>query len=220
GHIDLAWSYSFQDVEKFRNQERHRRFQPVLRDMARGHRVGRALKNLFESRSEVQSELITAADAAARSGDDDLPGDRSHGRDHGDPARLGHRWMLHQSLDSYILLGDPAVRLGVAEQAIARYRQAARAAAAAAGSGAAIPSVRSAPAAPAPAPAAPALTVPDGMSADDVAEAAREVIVGDESLKALAAKYGVTRGELTTWERIYDEAGRAALRRALGEDER
>lgn len=106
GHIDLAWSYSFQDLDKQTDQERHRRFQPLLGQMARGSRVGVALDALLRAREQIKTDITVSADIEARAQElgEAAPDDR---------IRLGHRWMLHQDLDGYVLLGDPAARLSI-----------------------------------------------------------------------------------------------------------
>ena len=147
GHLDLAWSYSFHDIDKSRNQERHRRFQGTLRDISRGHRVGLAFKSLLETRGDVQTELTVATDEAMKAeADGQRPPD--------DPVRLGHRWMLHQDLDGYILLGDPAARLPVDRDEVKaerkRRRKAAKAKAASQTASSSVPDITSWPAEAAP----------------------------------------------------------------------
>lgn len=106
GHLDLAWSYAFQDVDKMSRGERHRRFHELVAQLVKGSRVGLALGgSLMRARNQIQAELAIAADAEARGGpepDAPEPG-----------ARLGHRWMSIQDLDGYVALGDPAARLAI-----------------------------------------------------------------------------------------------------------
>ncbi|MCG8418152.1 MAG: hypothetical protein MJE77_09450 [Proteobacteria bacterium] len=200
GHLDLAWSYSFQDLDKFRGKERHRRFQGSLRDLARGSRVGIALRSLLETRAQVQTELTVAADAAARAheGGEEAPDD---------DTRLGHRWMLHQDVDGYVLLGDPAARLSIDPHAIKAARRRKRAARARPES---TPEISTAP--PSAEPAAGANDI-DAIDLDTMEEAVHAMLAGEESPKALAKKYSVDRKVLRQWEEIYTEAGRAALQR-------
>jgi hypothetical protein len=102
GHLDLAWSYGFCDLDKMSHGERHRRFHEVVAQLVKGARVGLALGgSLMRARNQVQAELGIAADAEARGGHEPLE----------QRARLGHRWMVLQDLDGYIALGDPAARL-------------------------------------------------------------------------------------------------------------
>lgn len=106
GHIDLAWSHGFQDIEKMSGSERHRRFAGLLDIMLRGRRVGLALADLQRARNLVKTDICVAGDSAVRAEvtSENPPDER---------ARLGHRWMLHHDLDGYALLGDPAARLAI-----------------------------------------------------------------------------------------------------------
>jgi hypothetical protein len=106
GHIDLAWSHGFQDIEKMSGSERHRRFTGLLDTMLRGHRVGLALADLQRARNLVKTDLSVALDGAARA---EVTGENPPD----ERVRLGHRWMLHHDLDGYALLGDPAARLAI-----------------------------------------------------------------------------------------------------------
>ena len=119
GHIDLAWSYSFLAVEAFGARERHRRFYTFLREVVRGRRVGPALCSLWRAREQAKADIAIAADRATRA---NAGGDRveQQSLDAAEKLRLGHRWMLHQDLDGYIVLGDPAARLAVAPRAATR----------------------------------------------------------------------------------------------------
>lgn len=210
GHLDLAWSYSFQDAEKFRGKERHRRFLGTLTDMARGDRVGYALKDLLGHRGEVQTELTVAADATAKAQD-------SGGASSVDPAKLGHRWMLHQDLDGYVLLGDPAARLPIDPAVVKAARRRKRGKRAAP----ATPSIST----PAPSPAAesstPAESPPAGVDlAVDLATMIAIVgaIIRDEATpKKLAEKHGIARETIEGWVEVYDQAGRAALQKLFAD---
>ncbi|HEX7839197.1 MAG TPA: hypothetical protein VF469_17085, partial [Kofleriaceae bacterium] len=91
GHLDLAWSYGFCDLDKMSRGERHRRFHELVAQLVKGRRVGLSLgASLMRAKTLVQNELIVAAD---------------------DAARLGHRWMVLQDLAGYVVLGDPAARI-------------------------------------------------------------------------------------------------------------
>jgi hypothetical protein len=101
GHVDLAWSYSFQDS---RGRGREERFTPVIAELLRGHRAGIAHHSLMSAAGEVLMHLAICqhehASLAARGGK--LPPD---------PVKLGSLWMTWQDLRAFVLLGDPAVRL-------------------------------------------------------------------------------------------------------------
>ena len=197
GHLDLAWSYSFQDLDKASEGERHRRFQGLLGQMSRGSRAGLALSALLRAREQVKTDLTIAADGAARAGGAALPREQ---------LRLGHRWMLHQDLDGYVLLGDPAARLAVDPKQAARPRPEAPAPQTRVRVEAA-PQARVGVAA---APAAPHLDL------DTMEAIVHALIAGDEAPAALASKHGVDKRLLREWERVYMEAGRAALAKRTG----
>lgn len=216
GHLDLAWSYGFQDIEKFRDKARHRRFQGPLREMVRGSRAGLALHSLLEHRAAVQTELTVAADAAAEAAE-------RAGEPMDDEARLGHRWMLHQDLDGYILLGDPAARLSIESHRARRGReQRARAHSnAAQAGGTSAGSVSTA-------------VEPGAQRIAVVLEIVRAAIAIEESLaalaerygvdmtgatvaalEALAAKHGVSTADLRDWVALHAAGGPQGLERAL-----
>jgi hypothetical protein len=108
GHLDLAWSYGFHDLDKLSRGERHRRFHELVAQLLRGSRVGLALGgSLVRARNQIQSELLIAAADPASPGSAGLEGDALAAHQ----ARLGHRWMVLRDLEGYIVLGDPAARL-------------------------------------------------------------------------------------------------------------
>jgi hypothetical protein len=100
GHLDLAWSYAFQDLDQ-PGVSRHKRFLATLRQMYEGDRVGVALDPLFSVRDSLERWVVSAQDMAEA----------------GDLTREamvdGHRWMMRQDLDGYVILGDPAARVAL-----------------------------------------------------------------------------------------------------------
>ena len=42
GHLDLAWSYGFHDLDKMSGGARHRRFHELVAQLVKGSRVGLA----------------------------------------------------------------------------------------------------------------------------------------------------------------------------------
>ena len=179
GHIDLAWTYSFQELDDG-VLSRPSKFTGVLRSALKRDRVGVAFRELYRYLGQTESELAALYDeesAATLRGGDYRP----------DLARRGHLWMLRQDLAAYVLLGDPAARLPIAAPQ--------QAAAAAAPRGA----LRT---------AAPELPIGD---VDELEEAIGRVMVGDESLKAIARDYDIGRRELRELVDTYTAAGRAAL---------
>ncbi|TMQ23408.1 MAG: hypothetical protein E6J91_00025 [Deltaproteobacteria bacterium] len=104
GHVDLAWAYSFFDLDD-RPRRRPGRSIGVIQALLNGHRAGVAVHKLMQWFAEVNTELTALDDARARTG----------GRPLDDPERVrrGHLWMLRQDLAGYVLLGDPAIRLPI-----------------------------------------------------------------------------------------------------------
>ncbi|OJT18797.1 hypothetical protein BO221_39400 [Archangium sp. Cb G35] len=185
-HVDLAWSYGFSDVDT-QTRGRASRFLGLLRELVEGRRAGVGLSALLRFASEANLELTLLEDGAES--------DRAAGRANAqDGVRRGHLWMMRQDVSGYVLLGDPAVRLPLA-QATAR---------------AVTPSVSNAAALlglPVGLPAA----VSSGPGVQGMEEAVVALMTGAESPKAIAARAGVSLAELRHWERTFREAGRAAL---------
>jgi hypothetical protein len=90
GHVDQAWSTSFWSQ---RAGPQIATFETVVRQIAKGYRVGRALEAL----GQRLGQLGTA-----------LEGERDRGAP---PARLEDLLTMHMDARNYVLLGDPAVRL-------------------------------------------------------------------------------------------------------------
>jgi hypothetical protein len=112
-HIDLAWTYSFQDMgEGARN--RPSRFQGIFRSLVAGARAGNAYHQLLRFMSETSVELTSMYDAEAHRGiaAEPSPIDVARARTKGD------LWMLRQDLGGYVLLGDPATRLPLSRGAV------------------------------------------------------------------------------------------------------
>jgi hypothetical protein len=98
GHIDLAWTYSFQELDGG-VQSRIGRFLGVQRMLVKGDRVGVALRDLVSGLNDLNEQLTSAHDQVARIGGAALPNN------------LGHVWMARNDLAAWVLLGDPAARL-------------------------------------------------------------------------------------------------------------
>jgi len=100
GHVDLAWTYSFRELDGERPVDRPNRFIDVFNGLLRRDRVGVAFRELLRHYGQANTELT----ALVESGVDD-------------PQRRGHLWMLRNDLAGYVLLGDPAARLPIEEPA-------------------------------------------------------------------------------------------------------
>jgi hypothetical protein len=199
GHIDLAWTYSFEERDTGVVQKRPEKFMEIIRTALLGDRAGMSFRALLRYLTLTNIELTDIYDAAKQRGGT-LDG-----------ARLGHLGMLRQDLAGYILLGDPAVRLPALQK-----RKQKRAAKLAAKS----------PAAPAPppvevrgaAPAASSDTRERAASApklpieiDKLEKAIGHLLTGEVGPMEVAERYGVDRAELERLMEIYITAGRAAL---------
>lgn len=212
GHIDLAWSYSFQDLALSADR-RFRAFQTLVEHLGRS-RAGLAL-NAFLSgaraRATQQADLVHADAQAAELG---VTLTR-------DQVKQGHRWMCLRDLRGYMLLGDPAAQLpeGPAQQgevdlgpALPELIEV--------GPGPLAAAVSAAPAAsfaaeaePARAEAPPAVTPPVTATPDAVARerAVLHLLRGTRSLPQLEAELGVGPAELLRWALAWVEAGKGAV---------
>ncbi|HEX8537924.1 MAG TPA: helix-turn-helix domain-containing protein, partial [Cystobacter sp.] len=188
GHMDLAWSYSFQDPGTTA-KSRPSRFQGLLRSLVSGRRAGVGLNALARFFTDANTELTTLyesqeeAQLAGRPNPVDL-------------TQRAHLWMLRQDLAGYVLLGDPAVQLPVSTvKARKEARPASAQELAASLFGMAVT-------APSPLP-----------SAEKMAEAVLALLTGAESQRAIAERMGVSLKQLRHWEQVYKAAGQAAMER-------
>ena len=103
GHLDLAWTYSFQDPYGAR---RSQRFVELIRQLWTGRRVGVATKALLRHAAETEAELLGLAQIEVEVGEREPPPPEA--------VHRGHLWMARHDLVGYVLLGDPAVRVAPA----------------------------------------------------------------------------------------------------------
>jgi hypothetical protein len=185
GHMDLAWTYSFQDPGKT-VKNRPARFLGLMRSMVSGRRAGVGLNALLRFFNEANVELTSLYDQEEEARTQNRP-------NLVDPAQRAHLWMLRQDLSGYVLLGDPAAHLPLS--AVKARPVATPEALMASVLGMAV---------------APAQPLPP---AEAMAEAVLALLSGEESPKDIAARVGVTLKQLRTWEQVYKDAGQAALAR-------
>lgn len=110
GHLDLAWTYSFMDIEQGKSKGRPEKYYNILKSLFRGDRVGVALQELerfYNDKNQELTDLYDLAEEAAQRGTPDAL----------NRAKIGHLWMVRQDLAGYILLGDPAVQLPLTRRA-------------------------------------------------------------------------------------------------------
>lgn len=96
GHVDLAWTYSFRELDGERPVDRPNRFIDVFSGLLRRDRVGVAFRELMRHFGATNTELTSLIESGVD-----------------DPERRGHLWMLRNDLAGYVLLGDPAVQLPI-----------------------------------------------------------------------------------------------------------
>lgn len=103
GHVDLAWTYSFAELDSGKADSKPGRFMDILRYVLRGDRVGVAFHELlkFFGRTNTYLTSLQSNDSGVKPGDPKLA------------AQLGHLWMLRQDLAGCVLLGDPAAQLPI-----------------------------------------------------------------------------------------------------------
>jgi hypothetical protein len=185
GHMDLAWTYSFQDPGRTA-KNRPSRFLGLMRSLVSGRRAGVGLSALLRFFNEANVELTSLYDQEEEA--------RTQGRSNPvDLAQRAHLWMLRQDLSGYVLLGDPAANLPISSVKAARPVTSEALAASVLGMSVA---------------AAPSLP-----PAEVMAEVVLAMLSGEESPKDIAARVGVSLKQLRSWEQVYKEAGQAALAR-------
>ncbi|MCA9688284.1 MAG: hypothetical protein KC636_01655 [Myxococcales bacterium] len=107
GHIDLAWTYAFREVDGGLVRRRPGRFVSLVRTLLERSRAGLALRELIRFYVQANDELMSLYDEEARAAALGIPAQV-------DAERLGHLWMLRQDISGYVLLGDPAAQLPLA----------------------------------------------------------------------------------------------------------
>jgi hypothetical protein len=100
GHVDVAWQYSYSDADPT-VLSRPSKFAALVEDACRGRRAGAIARGLVRAATDAALRLAAEAELARR--DPDAAARRAD--------RVAHLWLLHHDLASYVLLGDPAVRL-------------------------------------------------------------------------------------------------------------
>lgn len=214
GHIDLAWSYSYEelrvggegDARRVTGSNRSLNFFHLMTKLVAGERAGAASLGLRLALGDVGADLTAHYDRCKRAG-------VVEGATPADALALGNLWMLHQDLLGYALLGDPAVRLPLASAGASEDR--ARF----------VPADSTAERIPYPLSVAPGAAggerdgdrhVDVDASSLDRLEHAAIAIAGGGSAGVVAAELGVPRSEVTEAAEVYRAAGRAALAALLG----
>ena len=108
GHVDLAWTFSFQDIGTT-GKYRPSRFQDIFRTLVDGKRVGAGYFELQRFFNQASVDLSAMYDKDARNKAKNIVAEDDKER----KIRRATLWMLRQDLSAYILLGDPAARLNI-----------------------------------------------------------------------------------------------------------
>ncbi|NTW00322.1 MAG: hypothetical protein HGA19_03335 [Oscillochloris sp.] len=104
GHVERAWTFSFSDV---RGGKQIETFASTMRRMMfRGAPVGFALEYFNNRYAELASDLTEYMESAQYANSVD-------------PYELSTKWTEHNDARSYVIIGDPAVRLSLADSGVA-----------------------------------------------------------------------------------------------------
>jgi hypothetical protein len=95
GHVDQAWPCSFLWED---TGAQHQAFVSVLTELMQGYRIGAAMEYFGQRYAEIAAELSLRLEPVRG-------GERADGLD------LVKLWLANNDARSYVLLGDPAVRL-------------------------------------------------------------------------------------------------------------
>jgi hypothetical protein len=189
GHVDLAWTFSFQDVGTT-NKFRPARFQDIFRTIVEGGRIGAGYSELARTFNLANADLNAMYDADERV---KVRGG-AVADDNTRKTRKATLWMLRQDLTAYVLLGDPAAYLNVGKEHV--YAK---------------PKAEAKSVKPVEIRAA-AVEAPAGAKVDAArVEAAVFATLGGEALDAFAKHFEMSREELDRWIETYRKGGRAAV---------
>ncbi len=192
GHVDLAWTHSFNEIkgsgEDAKTIRRVRQFLDPLATLLKQQRVGAAMLYLQLALREVNVAINSTYAAASR-------GRGSFAVE--DSGALSNLWMFREDLRQFVLLGDPAAslqlspppKLSTAELAASLLGEGFR------------PMAKAEPE-PEPAGEAMAAKMEAGLL---------EVLASGAPIATVAHDFGVSEAELRRWTDKYREAGRAAL---------
>jgi hypothetical protein len=192
GHIDLAWSCSYDALEGSgtRGWKRFLKVPEKLADREEPCRAGAAVAAFLGDLNQINKKLTEeyAQEADARLENRPSPID---------PTRRGLLWMLRQDLGGYLLLGDPAVRLPLASK-------------------------EEEPEEASHARLFPGFTRPDEdereegkPSVEVMVKAVLDTLEGEKGPKVIAREAGVPGDEVNRWVEAYKKAGEAAMAELL-----
>ncbi len=204
GHLDLAWTYSFQELDRGKKDATAGKFYKVVRALLRGDRVGIALREITRAYLDKNENLANRYDAKRSA---QVKGEAEYD----DRVQMAHLWMARQELAGYTILGDPAVSLcsaGAAKTPVKRPAVVGPTRAVEIGRR---PDPKSESESAEPESDVQSVTPLGAVELDRRVEAVQAMIIGDEGLRAIAKRFEVDRTTLTRWLQAYTDAGRLAL---------
>lgn len=211
GHVDLAWTFSFQDAAK---QWRSSRFHNVFNGLVKHYRIGNAFFDLQRALVDTNSALTDMFDTEARAKADDEVLEDAAQR----PAQKASLWMLRQDLYAYVLLGDPAARV-MTSTTPEETRTKVPTIVTTSTDGTNASSTEDKPPVATTNTSAPTFADTASAQKNNLAridperiEAAVFAPVGKDVLDALAKHFGVERSDLDAWITTYKQGGLAAVR--------
>jgi hypothetical protein len=208
GHVDLAWTYGFQEYGDKGKRNRTSRFTDVFRSLVDGKRAGLGLDALRSTFNTTNSALNTIYQKEERAKKKNLPVDD----DKASKRKKANLWMLREDLSAYVLLGDPASRLNIASPNHAAVQTVLASASISAASIATSPASAAVQAFAAPV-AQQASKVKKLPDIDAMEKALLLVLTEDTTAKRTAEKLGVERDDVQAWVTAYQTGGREALKK-------
>ncbi len=107
GHVDRAWGHSFyvEDAEDVADRQQYGVFQNTLERLMQGYPVGFAMEYFADRYAQIASDLSAMLDAVDQG--------KQVSR-----VNLATLWTVNNDARSYVIIGDPAVRLPLSSEAI------------------------------------------------------------------------------------------------------
>jgi hypothetical protein len=109
GHVDTAWQCSFRWDSA---GEQLQGFESTLLDLMRGYPVGAAMECFGERHGELAAEVLRRVESGRLEGSTASPGEETEDAEvSAEELDLAFLWLANNDARSYVVLGDPAVRL-------------------------------------------------------------------------------------------------------------
>lgn len=207
GHVDLAWTFSFQDGSK---KFRPSRFHGIFQGLVDHSRVGCSFYDLQRVFVDANADLTNMINEDERARQRNTPLADAATR----PLKKAGLWMLRQDLTAYVLLGDPAARLAApaTPEEVRTVPSIVTTKASSAAPSADVKPEPSASAGDTPTFAETPIATKSLATVDPARiEDAVFATVGGEAMEAIAKHFGVARGDLDAWVAAYRKGGRAAV---------